>query len=397
MKSITLTVNGRAVTAAVEPRTHLADFLREGRNLTGTHIGCEHGVCGACTVLIDGAPARSCISFAVACDGASITTVEGLDDDPIGKELRTAFAREHALQCGYCTPGMLISARDLVMRLDNPSEKDIRVAMSGNLCRCTGYVGIIRAIESVVAARQASGTAAIAGAGRTALGPVGSGHAAATQAAGASARPRAQQTTSPTVEAPREALADFTPQASFEQHFMVAHPREKVWAFFADVPAVASCLPGASLTGTPADGPVTGKMRIKVGPMAAEFHGAAEIARDPTTWSGTIIGSGRDSRSNSATRGRISYRLSPAADAGATRVDVTVAYALTGVFAQFSRSGLIQDIANRLTQTFVQNLEARLAGGEVTPPQAAELNAGSLFFSALAGRVRAWFRNAFGG
>ncbi len=101
----------------VEPRTHLADFLRDSRDLTGTHLGCEHGVCGACTILVDGAPVRSCITYAVACDGAEVATIEGLDDDEITRELRDAFQREHALQCGYCTPGMLVSARDLVLRL----------------------------------------------------------------------------------------------------------------------------------------------------------------------------------------------------------------------------------------------------------------------------------------
>ena len=396
MRSISLIINEKPVTATVEPRTHLADFLREGRNLTGTHIGCEHGVCGACTVLIDGAPARSCITFAVACDGASITTIEGLDNDEVAAELRTEFSREHALQCGYCTPGMLISARDVALRLDSPSEKDIRIAMSGNLCRCTGYVGIIRAIESVVAARRANGAKAVSGAGRTALGPVGSGHAVATQGPSTPTQRVARTTSAPATPISREALADFTPQASFEQSFVVVHPRDKVWAFFGDIPAVASCLPGASLTHAPSDGHITGKMRVKVGPMAAEFHGQADIARDPATWSGTIIGSGRDTRSDSATRGRITYRLTPGDNPASTRVEVTVAYALTGAFAQFSRSGLIQDIANRMTQAFVQNLEARLSG-RTAPAQAAELNAGTLFFSALAARVKAWFRRLFGG
>jgi carbon-monoxide dehydrogenase small subunit len=267
--------------------------------------------------------------------------------------------------------------------------------MSGNLCRCTGYVGIIRAVESVLTARRANGTAAIAGAGRTALGPVGSGHAAATQGTGGAAAPRTARPTA-AVAPRREAPGDFTPQASFEQHFVVPHPRETVWAFFGDVPAVASCLPGASLTGTPANGHVTGKMRIKVGPMAAEFHGAADITRDPSTWSGTILGSGRDARSDSATRGRITYRLS-AADPAATRVDVAVAYALTGAFAQFSRAGLIQDIAGRMTQTFVRNLEARLAGGDAAQqPAATELNAGSLVLSVLTEKVRTWCRRLFG-
>ena len=114
MTMIGLIVNGRAVNKPVDPRTHLADFLRDQLDLTGTHLGCEHGVCGACTLLLDDMPARSCITFAAACDGARVTTIEGLDNDEIATELRAAFSREHALQCGYCTPGMLISARDLV-------------------------------------------------------------------------------------------------------------------------------------------------------------------------------------------------------------------------------------------------------------------------------------------
>jgi carbon-monoxide dehydrogenase small subunit len=156
MKPVTLTVNGEAVSAQVEPREHLADFLRERLLLTGTHLGCEHGVCGACTLLIDGQPARSCIAYAVACDGADIRTVEGLDDDALMKQLRVAFTREHGLQCGYCTPGMLIIARDIVMRLPDASDQRVRVELSGNLCRCTGYVGIVRAIRRVLDERNAA-------------------------------------------------------------------------------------------------------------------------------------------------------------------------------------------------------------------------------------------------
>ncbi len=151
MKQIKLTVNGKPVEALVEPRTHLADFLRENERLTGTHVGCEHGVCGACTVEIDGAPARSCIAFAVTCDGASVRTIEGFDDDAVMAQLRAAFSAEHALQCGYCTPGMLVTARDIVMRIPYADEARIRHELSGNLCRCTGYVGIVRAIKRVLA------------------------------------------------------------------------------------------------------------------------------------------------------------------------------------------------------------------------------------------------------
>jgi len=154
MKTITLTVNGRPATATVEPRTSLADFVRDHLQLTGTNIGCEHGVCGACTVELDGAPARSCITFAVACDGARVRTVEAFDDDPLSARLREAFGAEHALQCGYCTPGMLMTARDIVTRLPDADEARVREELAGNLCRCTGYVGIVRAIRRVLAERQ---------------------------------------------------------------------------------------------------------------------------------------------------------------------------------------------------------------------------------------------------
>jgi len=153
-RAIALTVNGRRVEAAVEPRTHLADFLRESQGLTGTNLGCEHGVCGACTIEIDGAPMRSCITYAVACDGATVNTIEGFDDDAVMAQLRDAFTAEHALQCGYCTPGMLVTARDIVTRLPDADEARIRKELSGNLCRCTGYVGIVRAIQRVLSARR---------------------------------------------------------------------------------------------------------------------------------------------------------------------------------------------------------------------------------------------------
>jgi aerobic carbon-monoxide dehydrogenase small subunit len=151
MSRITLSVNGQTVTAEVPSRMHLADFLREERLLTGTHLGCEHGVCGACPVLLDGAPARSCIAFTAACDGADVRTIEGLEDDPVIARLRAAFTATHALQCGYCTPGMLVTARDIVQRLPDADEARIRLELAGNLCRCTGYAGIVRAIQRVLA------------------------------------------------------------------------------------------------------------------------------------------------------------------------------------------------------------------------------------------------------
>ena len=143
---VSLTVNGRPVEATVEPRLSLADFLRLELRLTATHLGCEHGVCGACTVLIDGEPARSCIALTVSLGGAEITTLEGLADDRAMQIIKQAFHDKHGLQCGFCTPGMLISTRDLLKRTPRPSEGAVREGLSGNLCRCTGYQGIVRAV-----------------------------------------------------------------------------------------------------------------------------------------------------------------------------------------------------------------------------------------------------------
>ena len=152
MNTITLTVNGEARSASVAPRTQLAEVLRDHLHLTGTHLGCEQGVCGACTVLVDGRPIRSCITYAHACNGATVVTVEGLRDDPVGAALRSAFSRHHALQCGFCTSGMLIAAWDIVTRVAPPSEARVRHELSGNLCRCTGYMGIVAAVREVALA-----------------------------------------------------------------------------------------------------------------------------------------------------------------------------------------------------------------------------------------------------
>jgi carbon-monoxide dehydrogenase small subunit len=147
MNDITLTINGEAVHGRVEGRRSLVDFIREDQGLTGTHIGCEHGVCGACTVLLDGVPVRACITFAAAADGADVRTVEGFDDDDVMAIIRQAFSDEHGLQCGFCTPGMLITARDMILRAKVGSADEIRVGLAGNICRCTGYAGIVRSIQ----------------------------------------------------------------------------------------------------------------------------------------------------------------------------------------------------------------------------------------------------------
>jgi carbon-monoxide dehydrogenase small subunit len=388
MSSIALIVNERPVEALAEPRTSLADFVRDRLDLTGTHLGCEHGVCGACTILLDGVPARSCITYAVTCEGAAVTTIEGLDDDEITAELRAAFTREHALQCGYCTPGMLISARDLVMRLAKADEKLIRIGMSGNLCRCTGYVGMVRAIASVIAQRRNRGIAAQRGGGRKLLGPVGSGHGP--KRGGDMSR----SSLSRSVRSPREdtfdRIPDFTPANTLEQHFELAYSADQVFAAFGDIEGVASCLPGVSLMTPVRPDRVEGAIRVKIGPVAAAFQGAARVEQNAADKSGRIVGVGADAHNRSSTLGEIRYRVR-SVDANRARVDLTIGYTLKGTLAQLGRPALVRGLASRIIVEFADNLASRMSGAPLTAAGAGNLSAFSLFFGMVRAYVARWF------
>jgi aerobic carbon-monoxide dehydrogenase small subunit len=371
---IALTVNGRKIEALVEPRTHLGDFLREHCRLTGTHLGCEHGVCGACTVLIDGEPMRSCITYAVQCDGVAVQTIEGFDGDPTMQELRAAFSAEHGLQCGFCTPGMLIAARDIVRRLPDANEHRIRVELSGNLCRCTGYLGIVNAVGSVIKAHASK-------APMTAAAPV---------AAPATPLPIFVPTSkaAPTQAAPQAATEEARKGwTRFEESFVIVQPPAKVWEVFADIPLVAACLPGVELTEHDAY-TAKGKMTVKLGPILAGFSGSAVIERDDQAKRGFIRGAGNDRGSGSRTKGEIAYRLTPENEGDQTRVSLTVEYNLQGPLAQFSRSSLAQELGRRLVGEFAGNLNARLGGASTTERGNAPLSVGRL--------VWVWLRGLFG-
>ncbi len=159
--SIRLTVNGRVVEREISARRSLADFLREDLGLTGTHVGCEHGVCGACTVFVDGESARSCLVFAVQLDGATVTTIEGLTPPEGLSPLQQAFCATHAMQCGFCTPGMIVTATELLASNPAPSPEEIREALAGQFCMCTGYVNIVRAVaQAAVVLRDSAGETA---------------------------------------------------------------------------------------------------------------------------------------------------------------------------------------------------------------------------------------------
>jgi carbon-monoxide dehydrogenase small subunit len=400
------------VEAEVAPRTSLADFLREQLLLTGTHLGCEHGICGACTVEIEGEIARSCITYAVACDGAHVRTIEGFDDDPLMVRLRRAFTEAHALQCGYCTPGMLIAARDLVRRKGGLSRRDIRYEMSGNLCRCTGYQGIIDAIADVMAEDRGQipgeGASDNTHAGSQGSDPIRWLGPAPGPVAGARAEPMARPRTEIADLAPApaarpswapvrvtvDAVEEVDGAVRIAQSFVLEHPRAAVWALMSDPEAVAQCIPGARLDGPPQDGRIIGRIDVRLGPIVAGFAGEGTVTQIPPEYLQRIEGRAADRGSGSRISGSIEYRLTACAGAAggeATRVDVVIAYALTGLLAQLGRSTLARDLAQSLGDTFAQNLDLRLSGplGALPRPGQLQLSALPLLLAALRARLRA--------
>lgn len=160
MNSIELSVNGARVRATVDPRVSVGDFVREELNLTATHLACEHGVCGACTVLVDGVPVRGCITLAAAVEGQRVQTLEDFAEEPLMNLIRSCFSEAHGLQCGFCTPGMLLMARDMILRGAAGTTEQIRQGLAGNICRCTGYAGIVKAVALAAERAPAVGLAA---------------------------------------------------------------------------------------------------------------------------------------------------------------------------------------------------------------------------------------------
>ncbi len=371
MIALVLTVNGERVETDVEPRMSLADLLRERLDLTGTHLGCEQGACGACTVMLNGAPARSCLTFAVSCRDFDVRSIEGFDDDPLMARLRDAFSHEHALQCGFCTPGMLISSRDIVTRLPGADEARIREELSGNLCRCTGYLGIVRAVARVAAEQASAPVSPIAPPRRAPRTFV----AEATEAE----------------PPPHPALADGSRMVEgwnrLSERFTLPRPVDEVWALFADLPRMASCIPGASLDAF--DGhSLTGRIRVQLGPIRAAFAGRATLERDDLRKRGVLSGAGGD-EGGSRARGRVIYALAAEGDAH-TGVDLTLEFILQGALAQFARSGLVGDFAAHLVRQFAANLAEASDGAQT--PATRPMRVGGMFWSA----VRAWIRSWFG-
>jgi aerobic carbon-monoxide dehydrogenase small subunit len=358
MTPVTLTVNGAEVSAAVEPRTHLADFLRDQLLLTGTHLGCEHGVCGACTVLLDGEPARACIVYAATCGGRDVRTIEGLSDDPIAAALRAAFTAEHALQCGYCTPGMLVTARDIVRRLPKADEDRIRRELAGNLCRCTGYNGIVRAIRRVLAERPQDAVVAKPPLPRRQF---------------AGARESAPTVTTAAVAPPS------APGETLTQTLRVVLPRETVWRAVCDPALIASCVPGARVTSVDGDR-IAGELVAALGPIEGRFTGEATVTYDPASHGGQIKGEGRDPASATLISADARFRVTEDGPQAST-ITLDIAYALRGPLAQFGRGPVVRVFAAEVAAAVGRNLEAKLRGEAVT--DAPRLRAGGLIWRAF--------------
>jgi len=383
-----LVVNGKTVHESVAPRTHLADLLREKLRLTGTHVRCEQGVCGACTILVDGVPIRSCITYAGLCHKAEVTTIEGLDNDPIIVRLREAFSQQHGLQCGFCTPGMLVTARDILLRFPDADERQIRLELSGNLCRCTGYAGIVRAIQSV---QSNIDIPVVKGASRSRpLAPAGSNLVMASTVRSPGSSEGKSRQKEQRIEVPVTfGLAGKIPNIRMSQSFVVHKPIDEVWRAFEDVPGVAACLPGAHLSSAMSGDVVEGSFSAKLGPITASFSGKAKISRNNSNYSGRILGGGQDPKAGSRASGEVDYKL-VADSPEQTTVHLEIRALIAGPLAQFGRSGIVDDLAKRIIAAFSQNLERKLSGASAEQMQTS-LNAGSLMFDVVIGRIKRFF------
>lgn len=386
VSDITLNVNGRPVTGSAEPRTHLADFLREELLLTGTHLGCEQGVCGACTLMVDGRPVRSCITLAVSCAEADVRTVEGYGDDPLMARIRDAFTRHHGLQCGYCTPGMLATAYDIVRRVPDADDTEIRRQLSGNLCRCTGYAGIVAAIADVLANDPPPPQLLP---GPRIHRPIDPG--AAGQASGAVMSAPASAAESRETLPSRDSLSGgVTLSRKLDLDASVAD----VWAILKDPEKVVTCIPGARLEGAPDGDTFQGVCEIAVGPMGATFRGTAALSTDDDTLTGNVVGKGRDGLSRSVLEGCLDFALTETEN-GKSRISFEMLYRLNGPLAQFGRPALVAEIADRLLAEIVVSLAA-LASGETLPDEQGARKVGglSLFFGSIFGMIKRGFTSS---
>jgi aerobic-type carbon monoxide dehydrogenase small subunit (CoxS/CutS family)/carbon monoxide dehydrogenase subunit G len=376
---VSLTVNGTPVTLAVEPRLTLAEMLRRRLGLTGTHLGCEHGPCGACTVLVDGAAVRSCLMFAPQLEGAEVITVEALGRADALHPLQEAFSARHGLQCGFCTPGFLMSAYELLRDGVDPDDPRIAEELSGVLCRCTGYHGIVQAVRDVAASGEPLPEPANLNLPITIAGPRPAAPPAAAQS---------EPVREPAAEASAVDLSEpqGEPNEVVEVMTTLSHPPDAVWLLLSDFPRMSRCLPGVELTDVLGDDRYGGRAQVHMGPIRFTFAGAARvIERDEAGRSLRAIGAGQDV-SGGGVRADMRFWAEPADDGG-TVVTVHARLFLSGRVAQFGRS-MAGDVSRQLFGEFGRCVERTLAGGG-EPAPAPRLGGGRLVWMAVRGRARA--------
>lgn len=360
---VSFTVNGRSATIHVAPRVTLADALRDHLGLTGTHLGCEHGVCGMCTVLIDGDAARACLVFACQMEGCEVVTVEGMGTPSELHPLQQSFGSHHALQCGFCTPGQIMSAYDLLNSDSQPTEEELPEQMSGVLCRCTGYRNIMEAVadvsrdypEGVPGPRNCGELeprlprATLGGAGEPAdleLVDTASGPAEISV-------PSGDPTALITVDTVADAAID------------------DIWAVVENTPVLAACLPGAEIVNDFGNDQYKGRMRVSLGPVRLSFFGDVRILeRDDTSHTVKVVGQAADASSGDVAA--VVDLAIEAQSADRTTLRAVAELHMVGKIAQFGR-GLVNDVSRDMFQQFAANIEAASRGEDptnVAPPNA---------------------------
>ncbi len=386
-----LTVNGTPAELTLPARVTLADALRDRLGLTGTHVGCEHGVCGMCTVLFDGAAVRSCLMLACQADGADITTVEGLGTPTELHPLQESFGRHHALQCGFCTPGFLLSAYDLLKHDPQVRAEDLPAELSGVICRCTGYRNIVAAVAAVADHYRPADDGAprlpppLNRTPASLPGPRGACLSSRTVAADLSPVPSDQGPGHAAAgqHPDRIALPPAEPTAIVELTREIPLPADAVTRILADIHLLARCLPGAELTAELGDDWYEGRARITLGPVRLSFTGVAHVAeRDERRI--RVLAQGGDPASGQA-QADITLTVT---DRGrhATALAATARLYLTGRIASFGRS-LSGDVAAQMFGEFAAAIE-RAATGQA-PAAARPAGALRLIAAVLARRLRA--------
>jgi carbon-monoxide dehydrogenase small subunit len=376
-----VTVNGEPVRLRLPPRVTLADALRDQLKLTGTHLGCEHGVCGMCTVLVDGQAARSCLLFACQLDGAEVVTVEGLGRPDDLHPLQRAFGERHALQCGFCTPAFLLSAYDLLSHRPEVPPGALPAELSGVLCRCTGYRNILAAVQEVAATYRDGSLPGPGNCGPAVAAPVGKAPADCPP------RPASDRDGA---EPEQVTLPSGPPTFTTTVTSSLAVSPAAVWRVLSDVHQVAHCLPGAELTEDLGDDRYRGRARVGVGPVRLSFRGLAQVTgRDEASRTVRVLAQGQDT-GGAQTQAAIEVRAEPEGDG--CRLTAEARVYLTGRIAQFGRA-LAGDVSRRLFEQFAAAVEQTAAGGEPSDVCASP-NAFHLLLGALAGRLAALGRRA---